>query len=77
MTEKGEEALLLPQVFEKFKGQYIAARVMERDADGQPLKFKVLVVGTRYTVREHTLKEEDVCIFPVTSIPQEGMEAIL
>lgn len=69
--------LTLGEVLEKYKGRWVAARVVERDEAGQPAKLDIVAVGDRYRVREYVEAEDDVCIFYAGDVPMEGWEAIV
>lgn len=59
-----EDILTLGEVFQEYPEEWVAIRVTERDANGQPQSG--VVVGhdrDKHTLRENTATEKDLCIF--------------
>ena len=63
----------IEDVMKKYKGEWIATRVIERDEAGQPLKVSVIshdIDG--YRLNEKIKAEKEVCIFYAGPVPREG-----
>ncbi len=70
---KSEEAQTEEEITEKYWGQWVAAKVVERDNGGQPVKFKIVSnSGDRYYLRNLVTDENDICIFYACKIPAVG-----
>ncbi|MEM2883531.1 MAG: hypothetical protein QXY08_02980 [Nitrososphaerales archaeon] len=68
----------LKELREKYPNLWVAARVLKRDENGQPIDFEMLCVGPhRLAVREKTLNEQDICFLCAKDVIQEGWLLIL
>jgi hypothetical protein len=64
VEEGGGETLTLQEVFEKYKGRWVAMLVTERDRNFQPVRGKVVADDVdRYRLREKIMGLKEVCIF--------------
>jgi hypothetical protein len=57
------EELTVEQIFQKYKGQWVAMTVTERDENLQPTAGKVIFSNLdRYRLRQEIAQMNDVCI---------------
>jgi hypothetical protein len=57
------EELTLDQIFQKYKGQWVAMTVTKRDKNLQPIAGKVVFAHMdRYRLRQEIAQLNDVCI---------------
>ncbi len=57
------EELTLPQMFEKYRGKWVAIAVTKRDRNLQPTSGKVISShADRYRLRQQIAQVSDVCI---------------
>jgi len=58
------EELTIREIYRKYKGMWVAVVVTQRDANGQPLKGKVVAHDIdRYRLRQQTTNYRELCIF--------------
>lgn len=68
----------MEEIIEAYRGRYVAIAVTERDANGQPVRGRVLEsYFDKYKLRDLVRGEKDVCIFYAGPAPQEGFVGVL
>lgn len=68
-----EGSLSIEEVKQRYKDEWVAVRVTERDVAGQPSKVKVVSHNpSRYKLMDTVIEEKEICIIYAGSTPHEG-----
>lgn len=71
------KVMTMDEIMERYKGCWVAIKVVERDANAQPVRGEVISHhGIRSMVMKAIYNEPDVCILRATSVPEEGYMAM-
>lgn len=64
MSQEESPEVPISEMYEKYKGRWVAVSVTKRDKNGQPLLARLVSQDVdRYRLRQNIGKYNDICIF--------------